>query len=229
MTKKNEYQIQRIGLFGGTFNPIHRGHEQVARDVLQQYNLDHICFVPCALPPHKTQGVLASVEDRLEMVRLALTDQSAIVVSDVEANRSGPSYTIDTLNDFRTMYPENTEFFFMVGMDAFLEIHTWKSFRRLFDQSTFILMTRPMTGEPNLSLPPLALAYTQKHISEQYALAPDGQALVHPRKKSIFLAAVTPVAIAATRIREAIHSGAPFKNWVSPAVSAYIVKKGLYR
>lgn len=220
---------RRIGLFGGTFNPIHRGHEQVAKDVLEQFSLDHIYVIPCALPPHKTRGILASASDRLEMIQRALQNQCAVTVSDTEIRRSGISYTIDTVADFRNRYSDEVRFFFMLGMDAFLEIHTWKSYRQLFKLTAFILMTRPRTHGAPTSLHSIALEYAQRHLSNRYTLAEAGRALIHPEMGTIYLASVTPVAIGSTQIRSMIRNGEPIQPWVHPAVSEYIEKKGLYR
>lgn len=220
---------RRIGLFGGTFNPIHRGHEQVAKDVLEQFGLDHIYVIPCALPPHKTEGTLASASDRLEMIQRALQHQCAVTVSDIEIRRCGISYTIDTVVDFRDRYSDQVTFFFMVGMDAFLEIHTWKSFHQLFELTAFILMTRPEIHGSQTSLHSIALDYTRRHLSRRYALAEDGGALIHPEMGTIYLASVTPVAIGSTQIRSMIRKGESIHAWVHPAVSDYIDEKGLYR
>lgn len=221
--------VQRIGLFGGTFNPIHLGHELVAQDALQQFNLDQIHVIPCALPPHKIHGTLAPAEDRVEMARLALENQSAIKVSTVETDRPGPSYTVDTLKAFKGMLDEKAALYFLVGVDAFLEIHTWKSYAQLFDLAAFVVMSRPQMDNSPLLLHPLALNYVHGHISDSYALASEGQALVHPKKKSIYLAQVTPMAIASSQIRDKVRVGEPIHQWVNPAVSEYIDEKGLYR
>lgn len=226
---QNRNPIRRIGVFGGTFNPIHRGHVTVAEDVLQQLDLDHIYVTPCALPPHKIQGPLASAEDRAEMARLALLGHSDITVSHIEIDRRVPSYTIDTLREFRATQGETTALNFIVGVDAFLEIHTWKSYQRLFDLSAFILMTRPEPGKIPFSLVPLAIDYVRHHISDGYALASNGRTLVHPEKKAIYLAPVTPITIASTQIRDRVRHGEPIGQWVSPAVAEYIDNKGLYR
>jgi nicotinate-nucleotide adenylyltransferase len=219
----------RLGIFGGTFDPIHRGHLQVAEDVLQQYGLDQIWIVPCAQPPHKAAGALASAQERLEMVRIALKNLKALRVSDVEIQRNGPSYTIDTLTALSAELGHDTQLFFLVGVDAFLEMHTWKSYRLLFSRAAFIVMTRPDSAKQSLSLRELALNYAHQHISDGYTLSKDGRALQHPDKHPIFLAPVTPVAIASTRIREMVHNGQPIDQWVGPGVSDYIVRKGLYR
>lgn len=226
---QTEKSTQRIGLFGGTFNPIHRGHVQVANDVMNQFKLDHIYFIPCALPPHKTHGGLASANDRVEMARLALADQSAITVSNIETDRGGSSYTIDTLKAFKSSHSPAVELYFLVGVDAFFEIHTWKSYRQLFDLSAFIVMTRPLTDKKPVALGPLAFDYTRHHISEGYILTSNGNELIHADKKTIYPVTVTPIAIASTQIRDMVRHGEPIQPWVNPDVSDYIDNKGLYR
>ncbi len=229
MTAKNHDPRPRIGLFGGTFNPIHHGHVQVARDVLHRYRLTAVQFIPSALPPHKTEGILAPAADRYAMACRALEDEPALKVSDIEIRRSGPSYTIDTLRRFMAEQSHETHIFFMVGMDAFLEIHTWKSYRKLFDLANFIVMTRPQTITPDQDLRTLALQFARERISDAYEPAVEGDRLVHPQKQAIHLSPVTPMDISSSRIRETIHKGQPIGQWVAPAVEAYIESKGLYK
>ena len=221
----------RIGLFGGTFNPIHVGHLEVAENVRQQFGLEQILFIPCALPPHKTGGGLASATDRLEMVQIALTHRDDMRVSDIEIQRGGPSYTIDTLLGLTSKSGDGTAYYFLIGVDAFFEIHTWKSYRQLLDLTALIVMTRPDLKKttPDLPFEPAALAYSQRHICAGYTMPERTGVLEHPDKRSIHLASVPPVAIASTRIRDMIRNGQPIDKWVGPGVSEYIENKGLYR
>jgi nicotinate-nucleotide adenylyltransferase len=219
----------RVGIFGGTFNPIHCGHVQVAAEVLLRYQLATIQFIPSALPPHKTQGILATAMDRYEMACMALAGEPAFNISDIEIKRTGPSYTIDTLRHFKALQPDNAQLFFMVGLDAFLEIHTWKSFRQLFDLAAFIVMTRPQGPKPVPDMKELAAQYASERITAAYRLSSQGDALVHPDKQPIYLAPVTPIDISSSRIREMIGQGQSIRRWVAPTVAAYIDKKGLYR
>jgi nicotinate-nucleotide adenylyltransferase len=219
----------RVGLFGGTFNPIHLGHTQAAKDVAQKFRLTSIDFLPSALPPHKTKGILAAAADRYKMACMALADEPAFTVSDVEIKRTGPSYTIDTLRTYISGCPGGTQLFFLVGLDAFLEIHTWKSFRHLFDLAAFIVMTRPSGMASNSPWQESVARFTRNHISEAYLPSGQGDALIHPRKKPIYLVSVSPVAISSSRIRELIRKGQSVEQWVAPAVAAYIEGKGLYR
>ena len=158
MTALNHDAPRRIGLFGGTFNPIHRGHLQVARDVLHRYRLTTVQFIPSAQPPHKIEGILAPAADRYAMACNALADEPALKVSDIEIRRSGPSFTIDTLRRFMAEQHVETHIFFMVGLDAFLEIHTWKSYRQLFDLAAFIVMTRPQVAKPDQDMKTLMVS-----------------------------------------------------------------------
>ncbi len=220
---------RRIGIFGGTFNPIHIGHLQVAEDVRLQFGLDQILFIPSARPPHKTEADLAPARDRLAMVRIALHHQDAMTTSDIEILRGGPSYTIDTLRGLRSTADDGVTFFFMMGADAFFEIHTWKSYRQLPNLAALIVMTRPGQRQHRLPFETATLNYAQRHICERYALSERTGTLKHPEKKSIFLASVPSVAIASTRIRDMIRSGKPSHDWAGRGVSDYIEKKGLYR
>jgi nicotinate-nucleotide adenylyltransferase len=229
MTALNHDPTRRIGLFGGTFNPIHRGHVQVARDVLHRYRLTCVQLIPSALPPHKTEGILAPAADRYAMARIALEDEPELKVSDIEIRRSGPSYTIDTLRRYMADQPRAAHLFFMVGMDAFLEIHTWKAYRKLFDLAAFIVMTRPQAVKPDQDMKILALQFARTKISDAYVLSGQGDCLVHPHMKPIHLAPVTPMEVSSSQIRDMLHKGQSIGRWVAPAVEAYIESKGLYR
>ncbi len=229
MSALNHDRPLRVGLFGGTFNPIHCGHAQVAKDVLQRYQLASICFIPSALPPHKTGESLATAVERYEMACSALRDEPAFSVSDIEIERSGPSFTIDTLRHFRALQPDEAQLFFIVGLDAFQEIHTWKSFRQLFDLAAFIVMARPHGPMPAPDMKELTVQFATERISAAYTLSANGDALVHPEKQMIYLAPVRPVDISSSRIREMIRQGQSIRKWVAPTVAAYIEKKGLYR
>jgi nicotinate-nucleotide adenylyltransferase len=219
----------RIGLFGGTFNPIHHGHIQVAKEVLLIYQLAAIDFLPSAIPPHKGQGTLATAPDRLEMVRLALVDEPVFNVSDVEIQRYGPSYTIDTLRYFSDNCAKSAELFFIVGLDAFLEIDTWKSFLQMFSLAAFIVMARPQGDHCPKFWQTFAADFVQQRISVDYRLSDNQDALIHPQKRPIYLASVTPRAVSSSQIRKMIRQGRSIDGWVAPSVAAYIEKKGLYR
>jgi nicotinate-nucleotide adenylyltransferase len=136
----------RLGLFGGTFDPIHIGHLRAALEVKQGFGLDRIVFIPAALPPHKKGDQVADAADRLKMVELGVSGYSGFSVSDAELQRSGPSYSIDTINHFKKSSEPDSEILFISGLDAFLEIDTWKSYRDLLRQIAFIVIARPIAA-----------------------------------------------------------------------------------
>ena len=227
--KQGRQLPSKIGLFGGTFNTMHLGHMQVAQDVLKQFQLDCIHFIPCAMPPHKTAGPITHPVHRLEMVRLAISGQRGFVVSDVEIQRDGPSYTWDTLEHYKSHLAPEAQLFFMVGLDAFLEIHTWKKYLQLFDAVGFIVMSRPGIATTTADMTETVLEYVHTNISPDYQAGDEKNTLHHATKQSICLAAVTPVAIASSQIRKMIAKGESIEPWVTPPVARYIKEKGLFR
>jgi nicotinate-nucleotide adenylyltransferase len=218
----------RIGLFGGTFNPIHRGHVQVATDVLHALRLDYIYFIPCALPPHKSAVKLAPAQDRLNMVRLALDGHDRLGSCDSEIERTGPSYSIDTVRQFRAATSEHIEMFFILGVDAFLEIHTWKDFEGLFEIAAMAIMSRPGTGQWSQSLRRHVEDYITQHVAIDYHPAPGDQGLIHPRLGDIHFASVTPIDIASSQIRGMLAQGEPIEGLVPPTVAEYIQRRRLF-
>lgn len=219
----------RIGLFGGTFDPIHNGHLQVAVDVLQLFTLDTIYFIPCAIQPQKSTDPVAPALNRVEMLRLALEDHPGLALSELETQRGGPSYTIDTLRYFTSTHPPGTRLFFILGIDAFLEIDTWKAYPQLFDLAAFIVMARPGTDASPAQALRTAAGYAQHSLSSQYHLDDQGGRLVHPAKQPIYLAHVSQIDVASTHIRRSIRRGESVRDRVNPVVMRYIEEKGLYR
>lgn len=221
--------MKRIGLFGGTFNPIHMGHVQVIREVKEKFGLDKIFLIPSAFPPHKeTEGIIDGL-DRIEMIRRSFSDDPDFVVSDVELKRSGFSYTIDTVRHFKSILPENTKLYFVAGLDAFLEVDTWKSYKDLFLLIPFIVMSRAVTGQRDTGLQWKHLdSYIKSKISDGYRHSASRSCYIHDVKQPIFLFEVTPVEISSTEIRERIRKGRTIKSMVPEPVEDLIKTKGLY-
>jgi nicotinate-nucleotide adenylyltransferase len=221
--------LRRIGLFGGTFNPIHLGHVQVAREVKEGFDLDKILIIPSALPPHKELNGVVGAEDRLEMIRLAFLDDPNFVISDVELKRSGPSYTIDTVRHFKSISPEDTELYLIVGLDAFLEIDTWKSYDDLFLLIPFIVMSRTINKKNNAKLEWKSLKnYLQSKISKGYTFSATQSSFINDKKQPVYVFNVTPVDISSTIIRKHIKKGRSIKHLVPDIVEDFIKTKGLY-
>ncbi|MGD2184515.1 MAG: nicotinate-nucleotide adenylyltransferase [Desulfobacterales bacterium] len=220
----------RIGLFGGTFNPIHRGHLRAAAEVKKGFHLDQVFLIPAALPPHKTPGAVANADDRLAMIRLAIEGLSGITVSDVELNRPGPSYTIDTVHYFKQMLADDSRIYLMMGLDAFLEINTWKSHAELLEQIDFIVMARPNEDYPD--------AQQGWKILENYlkfTLAEDYEFLVTPGcyrsegKPPIHIVDIDAMDISSTKIRERVKKQKTIEHLVPVKVAEFIQSKGLYK
>lgn len=221
--------MKHIGLFGGTFNPIHLGHIQVIQEVKKGFGLDKIFIIPSALPPHKERDGLVEAGDRIEMIRLAFSNHPDFAVSDVELKRSGPSYTIDTVRYFKSILPEDTELYLIVGLDAFFEIDTWKSYKDFFLMIPFIVMSRSTEGEDGTIFGWKTFEYYLKSkISEGYKISASQSSYIHEGKKPVFVFDVTPVDISSTKIRKLVKKGSTIKFLVPELVEAFIKTKGLY-
>ena len=212
----------RIGLLGGTFNPIHVGHLRAAVEVREAFNLDKLLLIPSANPPHKSADQVANAEDRLEMVRLAIKGVPSLEVSDVELNRQGPSYTIETLRYFQDQYGPGSEIHFIVGQDAFSEITTWKSYKELFSTAHFIVMTRPGSKLSGIE------DFIHAHISQAYQYDAVLNRYSHPEWCSIFCVDITHIDVSASEIRDCVKHGRPIGFLVPDTVESFIVEKGLY-
>jgi nicotinate-nucleotide adenylyltransferase len=220
----------RAGLFGGTFNPIHKGHLMVARQALRQFALDRLYIIPCRVPPHKFPAYLAPASARVRMIQLALPADARICLSEVEIQRSGPSYTIDTVDHFSTQIHPGAAIFLVMGMDAFLEIHTWKSRRRLLKMARPVVVTRSV-GAPGESRDEVSRMddYIRSHLTEdshydqaQHCWRDAGGCRIH-------LLPTAPIDVSSSQVRQRIKAGKAVDDLVPTAVSAYIGQKELYR
>ena len=221
--------MKHIGLFGGTFNPIHLGHVRVIREVKSGFDLDEILIIPTALPPHKKSEKVVDAKDRLKMIRLAFLNEPDYVISDVELKRSGPSYTIDTVRYFTSRMPESTRLYLIMGLDAFLEIDTWKSYKELFLLIPFIVMFRTLGAkDPRTSGSESVGYYLRTRISKGYTFSASQSTYIHDNKQPVFVFDVSPVNISSTRIREYIKKGISIKHLVPEIIEDFIKTKGLY-
>jgi nicotinate-nucleotide adenylyltransferase len=221
--------VNSIGLFGGTFNPVHLGHLRAALEVKEEMGLDHILLIPSALPPHKKPDNMASARDRLEMLRMAVQGNPDFSVSDIELNREGPSFTIDTISRFKSLYQGDSRLFFIIGSDAFLELNTWKSYIALLRSIAFIVMTRPTPDHIDASAESRIFKnFIVREISPGYVRHGLENRFDHPDLSSIRFCSVTPLDISSTRIRELIRTDRSIKYLVPEQVEKYIQTKGLY-
>ena len=135
--------MKRIGILGGTFNPIHLGHLAVAQAAVESLYLDRVVFIPSYLPPHKTERNLASAVDRYAMVKLAVKNNPFFEACDIEIKREGKSYSIDTVNILRAKYSALTKFFFIVGADSLATLPSWQRINDILKIVTFAVVNRP--------------------------------------------------------------------------------------
>ncbi len=221
-------KYRRIGLLGGTFNPIHNGHLHIASEVLKRLHLDQVFFIPARLPPHKGLKGILSPTHRMKMVELALADIPQFLPCDIEIKRSGPSYTIDTVQSLQKQYPGD-RLYFILGMDAFSEIKTWKSPKKLLSLCNFIIISRPGYSfsslpvfEPFYSVDREALHQLDCSKQEQYAAEVSHETTLH------FLN-IPPARISASAIRKDLLAGKPAKKRLPHSVESYIIYHNLYR
>ncbi|MGZ5345355.1 MAG: nicotinate-nucleotide adenylyltransferase [Actinomycetota bacterium] len=195
----------RLGVMGGTFDPIHYGHLVTAEEALQQFGLDGVIFVPTGRPWMKEHGVVSPAEDRYLMTVIATASNPLFRVSRMEVDRDGPTYTVDTLRGLKAEIGTETDLFFVTGADAVLEIFQWKDPGELFELAHFIAATRPGYDIAGFS-----------------AHAP----YKHP---GITVMNVPALAISSTDIRARVAASRPIRYLVPEGVKSYIEKAGLYR
>jgi len=194
----------RIGILGGTFNPVHIGHLILAEEVREKLNLDKVIFVPTYLPPHKDNSDIASANARLDMVRIAIKDNRYFLASDIEIKRDGRSYTIDTLREFKSIYPKD-DLYFIIGSDLLKYLDDWKDWDEIVKMVKFIVATRP--------------GFPLEEISTYIASRQTGASTV----------AIRAVDVSGFEIRRAIKENKSFRYLVPEGVFKYIDKKRLYR
>jgi len=214
--------MRRIGLFGGTFNPIHLGHLRVAEEAREALNLAQVVFIPAADPPHKEREGIAPFADRLAMVRLAVAEHPGFAVSDCEAERDAPSYSLYTIRRFREEAGGESDIFFIIGADAFAEITTWHRWEEVLAETTFVLMTRPGHEVKN---PADALPAAQ---AVRYRDCGEGRFVRDGGGGVIFLP-VSRLEISASDLRRRVREGRSAHFLTPPAVLRYLAEHRLYQ
>ena len=197
----------KIGVIGGTFDPIHNGHLIIAEETRARLNLAEVLFVPTGQPWLKAKGPVATAEHRLEMVRLAIADRAYFKLSTVEIDRPGPSYTIDTIAELQSQLGAGAELFFILGWDSLAELPQWHEPSRLIEMCYLVAVPRPGYSRPKLK----ALKAAIPGISQRVML------LDKPE-----------VDVSATVIRERVAQGLSVRHLVPEPVNRYIKQHGLY-
>ncbi len=215
-----------VGIFGGTFNPVHFGHLRAAEEVREKLNLEKILFIPSGTPPLKTEGI-AAARHRLEMLRIALRGNPFFDLSDIECRRRGKSFTVRTLETLRTLYPE-MRFYFILGIDAFLDIPNWWQPDLLVAMTDFAVISRPGFSFRSMRESPYVRggARIPKDIDESN----DEVNVIRLRSgRSALLLRMTPLGISSTSVRRSIEQGKSIKYLLPPGVQSYIITHKLYK
>jgi nicotinate-nucleotide adenylyltransferase len=214
--------LMKIGLFGGTFDPIHWGHLRSAEEVSETFGLDRVYFIPASIPPHKRGQTTTPAQDRLQMVRLAVTGNARFSVSTIEILRVGVSYSIDTIREFDVKKRKGDSIYFIIGLDAFREIATWKDFTAIFPLCNFIVTSRPGSKESD------PLRGTGVAVKKLFCYDFKQKNYRHRSGTRIFFIELTDIAISASEIRTLVKQGKSIRYLVPPAVEKYIERRGLY-
>jgi nicotinate-nucleotide adenylyltransferase len=212
----------RVGVLGGTFDPIHYGHLRSAEEIAENLALESVLFVPSSQPPHKRRHNLAAADHRLAMVRLAVAGNPRFRASGVEVERGGRSYSVDTLRHLRRRLGDAAEIYFVLGLDAFREIESWKDYTEVFGLANLVVTSRPPEAvEPSPELLPVA-------VRAHFCYRPR-RGWIHPSGHTILFRSVTPLAISASDIRARLSRHRSIRYLVPPSVERYVVRHQLYQ
>jgi nicotinate-nucleotide adenylyltransferase len=200
----------RIGIFGGTFDPVHQGHLILAEQAREQAHLDRVWFLPAPRPPQKQAQSITRYEQRVEMLQLALAGNPTFAIDEIEKDRAGPSYTVDTLAQLKEKHP-GEEFLLLIGSDSLADLEHWYQPRRLLELAPLVVMARP--GTPVVSA---------DELRQRVGLPADAQVRLQVIE--------TPfITIASRDLRQRVASGRSVRYFLPRAVEVYIAEKGLYK
>lgn len=197
-----EKDLPRLGVLGGTFDPIHNGHLILAETLLEKLDLAQVLFLLSAHPPHKKSSAIASWQDRLRMIRLALKGNPRFQTSDIEIKRDGPSYTVETIEQLQARYRQEFRVLFIVGADSILEIFTWHEPERLLATRSLVVVPRP--------------GCDLNQLNQQVA-------------KQVTLVQTPLIEISSSDIRQRVREGLSIRYLVPEEVAVYIYQHCLYR
>lgn len=211
----------KIGLMGGTFNPIHMAHLRIAEEARELCGLDRVLFIPVADPPHKPLAGEIPFDQRCEMVRLAIADNPCFELSEIEGRRGGKSYSIDTITAFRRHYPQ-AHFYFIIGSDSFLELGTWRRYADILRICNLIVVERPgrQVSDPLAALPVA--------IRGELRYTPASRRLEHVAGTCVFFFAGCLLDISSSEIRRLAAAGHSITYLVPSRVEAYIKEQRIY-
>lgn len=198
---------RRVGVMGGTFDPIHVGHLAAAEDAIRALLLDMVLFVPNSRPPHKAADEVSPAADRLAMTELAVADNETFTVSTIELERPGPSYTIDTMRELRGDLGEGARLYFLVGRDVLNYLHTWHEAQQLLDEFDVAILDRALERG-------IDWTDAEKHFP-----------LI---RSEVTVIPVPRLDVSSKEIRQRARLGQSIRYLVPPSVHRYIAQRGLY-
>ncbi len=204
-----ENKRKKIGISGGTFDPIHFGHLLVAESLREKFQLDKILFIPTGLPPHKNLSNVTSAEHRYGMLKEAISTNNCFEASRIEIDRKGLTYTFDTLNELKNLYGHDTDLYFIIGADVVHDILMWKNFEKVFTICEFIAVLRP------------------EHKKNEFDSAVEFLRSTYMAK--IHVGDIPLIGISSTMVRERVHGNKSIKYMVPECVEDYIKRNNLYK
>jgi nicotinate-nucleotide adenylyltransferase len=210
----------KIGLLGGTFNPVHMAHLRIAEEAREAAGLDQVLFMPTADPPHKRLAGDVAFDFRYAMVQQAIADNPAFGITDIEARLGGKSYTVETLPAVQKERPDD-ELYFIIGSDSFLELELWHRYTEIFTLASLVVIERP-GKEIVKPLEKLPKPVQKDFCQETQCL------LRHSSTTTIRFVRGTQLDISSSHLRELLACSCSIRYLVTPAVEAYIAQKGLY-
>jgi len=212
----------RVGLFGGTFNPVHWGHLRAAEEIREMFYLKQVIFIPTNISPHKESQEIVPAEHRLKMLNLAINDNPCFFTSDVELRRPGKSYSIETIGHFKHTFGKELTLFFILGMDVFLEITSWKDYIELFNLCNFIVMSRPGYEVEELD------QVIPAQVRSDFCYQNDKKMFINSSQHSIYFTEITPVDVSSRSIRTLVRDGRSIKHLLPETVESYLKEHKLY-
>jgi len=214
--------LPRLGILGGTFDPVHLGHLRAAGHTARALGLDRVLLVPAPRPPHKPADQPADARHRLAMVALATADHEGLEACDIEFQRPGPSYTVDTLSALAEREPDS-ELYLLVGIDAWLEVSSWHEPQRILGLANVVVLSRP--GQPALAQPP------PLPFADSSGACYDSKigCYRHSSGHLVMTHLLEGLDVSSSRVRECVRSQLAIEDLVGPAVAAYIKQNDLYK
>jgi len=215
---------RRIAAYGGTFDPIHNGHIEIARAVVQNFDVEELLFIPASRPPHKGSKAIACAYHRFAMAVLATVDEPRVMVSTIELEAPDRPYTFETIERLRSQFGAETSLFFVMGADSFEEINTWREPSRLISSTNLIVVTRPGHDIETSHLP-AGFGSKIVDLRRRDYHRPDSEKMVD---QHIYLTEYVNNEVSSTEIRQRARDGKSIDELVPPPVAQYIRKYDLY-